>query len=118
MHVPRVVGGRLRGLPGDVASLGEFSLLVHLQGVIQLRHSPGVLILLRLTQHVVRIRRVNHPVSLLPVQEALQRHGVLLRQEEGGLQYILTHSVHLLYPFQVEQNTSSVRVVHVAVVFQ
>lgn len=124
MHVPGVVGGRSqRRLPGHVAPVVPgLHLHLHLQlqlGVV-LRHGPRVRALLGLPKvDVVRVGGVHHLVPLLPVQqEALQRHRVLLGQEEGGLRQVLARGEHLPGALQVEQDAGPAGVVHVPVVFQ
>lgn len=51
-------------------------------------------------------------------QEALQRHRVLLGQEEGGLREVLARREHLPGALQVEQDAGPDGVVHVPVVLQ
>lgn len=124
MRVPGVVGGRspLR-LPGYVASVVaglRLRLHVHIQVGVVLRPRPGVEAVLRLPQvDVVGVGGVHDPVSPPPgQQEALQRHRVLLGQEEGGLRQVLTRREHLPGALQVEEDPGPDGVEHVPVVLQ
>lgn len=51
-------------------------------------------------------------------QEALQRHRVLLGQEEGGLREVMARREHLPGALQVEQDAGPAGEVHVPVVLQ
>lgn len=67
----------------------------------------------------MRVGGIHHLVPLLPVQQqALQRHRVLLGQEERGLRQVLAHRVHLPGALQVEQDAGAAGVVDVPVVLQ
>lgn len=120
-HIPGVVIGRsLQPLPGHVAPVvSDLHLCLHLQVGVVLLHGPGVRALFgRAQEDAVRVGRIHQLVSLVPVQEAIQRHRVLPGQEEGGLRHVLAHREHLAGALQVEENASPAGVVHVPVVLQ
>jgi hypothetical protein len=71
-----------------------------------------------LTQHVVRIRRTNHPVPLLPGARGAPVAPCSNPIGRGRFAIDSDLPWTLALSFQVEQNTSYARVVHVAVVFQ
>lgn len=121
-HIPGVVIGRsLQPLPGHVAPVvPDLHLCLHLQVGVVLLHGPGVGAFFG-AAHVdaLRVGRIHHLVSLVPVKkEALQRHRVLPGQEEGGLRNVLAHREYLAGALQVEENAGLTGVVHVPVVLQ
>lgn len=123
VRVPGVVGVRGQlDLPGHVAPVvSHLHLGFQLQLHVVLLHGPGVGALLGAAhEDAVRVGGVHRNlVALLPVQqEALQRHRVLLGQEERGLRHVLAHRVHLPRALQVEQDSGPARVVDVPVVLQ
>lgn len=121
-HVPRVVIGRsLQPLPWHVASVvPDLNLCLHLQVGVVLLQGLGVRALFGPTHvDVVRVSRIHHLVSLVPVQkESLQRHRVFSGQKEGGLRDVLAHHEHLAGALKIEENAGPGGVVDVPVVLQ
>lgn len=123
VHVPGVVGVRSQlDLPGHVAPIvPDLHLGFHLQLHVVLRHGPRVGALLGAAhEDAVRVGGIHrHLVALLPVQkQALQRHRVLLGQEERRLRHVLARREHLPGALQVEQDAGAGGVVDVPVVLQ
>lgn len=125
VRVPGVVGVRGQlDLPGHVAPVVSHLHLgfqLQLQLHVVLLQGPGVRTLLGAAhEDAVRVGGVHRNlVALLSVQqEALQRHRVLLGQEERGLRHVLARRVHLPRALQVKQDAGPARVVDVPVVLQ